>query len=103
MGHQLLHVSFCIEIYGMGYFQFLTVRSEIIYEIQIVRSEVHASKGGSWRDGKASGPAASQRGIEVRGHGQRTGEGIVQAGDGDCGPDYIDGISRLVGWVGGLA
>src|ERR1700709_2121695 len=102
MDHQLLRVSFCIQICN-SIFQFLTVGSKIVYEIQIVRSEVNASKGGSWRDGKTSWPAASQRGIEVRGHGQSACESVVQAGDGDCGPDYIHGVPGLVGWVRGLA
>ena len=101
MGHQLPHVS----IYSVtsDSIKVLTIRSEVIDEIQIICPEIHAAEWRSWRDGKARGPTTCQGGIEVRGHGQGAGEGIIQTSHGDCSPYYVNGIARLVRGVCGLA
>ena len=55
----------------------LTVRSEIIDEIQIVGSEINASKWCSRRDCEAGGSTSCQGSIEIWCNGQGAGEGIV--------------------------
>jgi hypothetical protein len=80
-----------------------TIRCKIVDKIQIVRPEIGTSEWCSGWHSKACRSTASQGCIEVWCHGQGAGESVVEARNGDGGPDYVYCVIRLFGWVGGLA
>jgi hypothetical protein len=74
------------------------VRSIIIDEVQVVRSEVHTAKRRVSWDSKASYAAPGQRRVQVWCHSQGAGVGIVTLAS-NGGPDNVDGIESIVLWV----
>lgn len=97
---QLLLVSCRCEanFHGGG----LTVRSVIVDEVQVVCSEVYASKGSTSRHGEPSSATSGQKGVEIRRYGQRAGVSIISC---SCyrGPNDVDRIVRLIFRTGSLA
>lgn len=56
---------------------FLTVRSKVVYEVQVIRPEIHASEGRSRRHGEPGRASTGQGGIEIGSDCEGAGEGVV--------------------------
>jgi hypothetical protein len=97
------HPLFFISLFETVVEKQLTIRSKIINKIQVIRPEIYTAERCVKWHGKTGGSTPCQGCVEIWCYCQRAGEGIIKTSNGDCCPEYVNCVVRLVIWVGGLA